>query len=70
MNVQFIFYSALKSVEALDPLVGKWKKMQPMNLPRVGAACANFHDFIWVAGGMTKYKILKEVECYDPVKNT
>ncbi|KAK0078846.1 hypothetical protein PV325_002037 [Microctonus aethiopoides] len=61
---------ALKSVEALDPLVGKWKKMQPMNLPRVGAACANFHDFIWVAGGMTKYNILKEVECYDPVKNT
>ncbi|KAJ8680016.1 hypothetical protein QAD02_015803 [Eretmocerus hayati] len=44
-----------------------------MNIPRVGPACLQFEGVIWVAGGLTKSKrqpLTKEVECYDPSKNT
>lgn len=44
-----------------------------MGTARVGPACTKYQDLIWVAGGMTMSKrdaIHKDVECYDPLKNT
>lgn len=68
-----IFFSTLKSVEAFDPAKKNWKKMQPMNIARVGLAATTFENLIWVAGGISNSitdPLLKEVECYDPCKKS
>ncbi|CAD6215628.1 GSCOCG00000440001-RA-CDS [Cotesia congregata] len=63
----------LRSVEAFDPAKKIWKKMQPMNIARVGLAATTFENLIWVAGGISNSitdPLLKEVECYDPCKKS
>nr|XP_031840704.1 uncharacterized protein LOC116430545 [Nomia melanderi] len=62
----------LKSMEAFDPADSTWREVQPMQTARVGPATVKYRGLIWVAGGMTKTKkelFLKDVECYDPIKN-
>ena len=55
-----------------DPFECTWKEIQPMSMPRMGLAIAKYGNLIWIAGGIKNFKkesLLKEVECYDPVKN-
>lgn len=60
-------------MEAFDPAKKIWRKMEAMHTARVGLATAVFKNLIWVAGGITKSHkdpLSKEVECYDPRKNS
>lgn len=62
----------LKAAESYDPNEGTWKEIHPMTMPRMGLAVAKYGNSILIAGGIKNFKkesLLKDVECYDPVRN-